>query len=146
MRSGVSFAERVALSAEAESLLCILADRLQHREARFVGAFLLTKKALIQQRYEIVERRTADLLGGRGVPTANENTEIEGRVKKLTGYTLHAEGNFILPEGGGRVRFECSFGMHRERHRCADEQKAERADERQLPVARPVDDVAEGQG
>ncbi|HUS37206.1 MAG TPA: hypothetical protein VM680_17810 [Verrucomicrobiae bacterium] len=36
---------------------------------------------------------------------ANEN-EIEGRVKKLTGYTIHADGNFILPEGGGRVRFE----------------------------------------
>ena len=43
--------------------------------ARFVGVFLLTKKALVQQRYEIVERRTADLLGGRGVPTADENTE-----------------------------------------------------------------------
>jgi hypothetical protein len=38
--------------------------------------------------------------------TANENIEIEGRVKKLTGYTLHADGNFIIPEGGGRVRFE----------------------------------------
>src|SRR5207248_892698 len=38
--------------------------------------------------------------------TANENTEIEGRVKKLTGYTLHADGNFILPESGGRIRFE----------------------------------------
>jgi len=37
---------------------------------------------------------------------ANENSEIEGRVKKLTGYTLHADGNFIIPEGGGRVRFE----------------------------------------
>jgi hypothetical protein len=38
--------------------------------------------------------------------TANENTEIEGRVKKLTGYTLHTDGNFMLPEGGGRARFE----------------------------------------
>jgi hypothetical protein len=38
--------------------------------------------------------------------TANENTEIEGRVKKLTGYTLHADGNFMMLEGGGRVRFE----------------------------------------
>jgi hypothetical protein len=38
--------------------------------------------------------------------TANENTEIEGRVKKLTGYTLHADGNFILPEAGGRIRFD----------------------------------------
>jgi hypothetical protein len=38
--------------------------------------------------------------------TANENTELEGRVKKLTGYTIHADGNFILPDGGGRIRFE----------------------------------------
>ena len=38
--------------------------------------------------------------------TANENTEIEGRVKKLTGYTIHADGNFILPEGAGRIRFD----------------------------------------
>lgn len=38
--------------------------------------------------------------------TANENSEIEGRVKKLTGYTIHADGNFVLPEGGGRVRFD----------------------------------------
>jgi hypothetical protein len=44
--------------------------------------------------------------------TANENTDIEGRVKKLTGYTLHADGNFLLPEGSGRVRFsfDASFG------------------------------------
>src|ERR1043166_741241 len=33
--------------------------------------------------------------------------------------------------------------MHRERHRCAEQQQSERADERQLPVAGPVDDVAE---
>ena len=38
--------------------------------------------------------------------TANENSEIEGRVKKLTGYTLHADGNFIIPDGAGRVRFD----------------------------------------
>src|SRR5207237_922531 len=56
-----------ALAGALEASACVLANRLQHREARFVGAFLLTKKALIQQRYEIVERRTADLLGGRGV-------------------------------------------------------------------------------
>jgi hypothetical protein len=36
---------------------------------------------------------------------ANEN-ELEGRIKKLTGYTIRAEGNFILPEGAGRIRFE----------------------------------------
>ena len=36
----------------------------------------------------------------------NEETELEGRVKKLTGYTIHSDGNFILPEGGGRVRFD----------------------------------------
>src|SRR4051812_2628074 len=38
--------------------------------------------------------------------TANENTDIEGRVKKLTGYTLHADGNFIVPESAARFRFE----------------------------------------
>jgi hypothetical protein len=38
--------------------------------------------------------------------TANENVEIEGRVKKLTGYTIHADGNFIRPEGAGRIRFD----------------------------------------
>jgi hypothetical protein len=38
--------------------------------------------------------------------TANENTEIEGRVKKLTGYTVHSDGNFIVPESAGRFRFE----------------------------------------
>lgn len=37
---------------------------------------------------------------------ADENSELEGRVKKLTGYTIHADGNFVLPEGGGRVRFD----------------------------------------
>lgn len=36
---------------------------------------------------------------------ANEN-EIEGRIKELTGYTIHADGNFILPEGAGRIRFD----------------------------------------
>lgn len=38
--------------------------------------------------------------------TANENTEIEGRVKKLTGFTVHSDGNFIMPETTGRFRFE----------------------------------------
>jgi hypothetical protein len=38
--------------------------------------------------------------------TANENTEIEGRIKKLAGYTVHADGNFILPENEGRFRFD----------------------------------------
>jgi len=38
--------------------------------------------------------------------TADEATELEGRVKKLTGYTIHADGNFIMPEGAGRVRFD----------------------------------------
>jgi hypothetical protein len=40
--------------------------------------------------------------------TANENSEIEGRIKKLTGYTIHADGNFILPEENGRFRFDFS--------------------------------------
>lgn len=38
--------------------------------------------------------------------TADEASELEGRVKKLTGYTIHADGNFIMPEGAGRVRFD----------------------------------------
>lgn len=38
--------------------------------------------------------------------TANENTEIEGRIKDLQGYTIRSEGNFILPEDAGRLRFE----------------------------------------
>jgi hypothetical protein len=38
--------------------------------------------------------------------TANENADIEGRVKRLTGYTIHVDGNFILPENAGRVRFD----------------------------------------
>src|SRR4051812_13347896 len=38
--------------------------------------------------------------------TANENSEIEGRIKRLTGYTIHADGNFILPEERGRFRFD----------------------------------------
>lgn len=38
--------------------------------------------------------------------TANENSEIEGRIKKLTGYTIHADGNFILPDDMGRFRFD----------------------------------------
>ena len=38
--------------------------------------------------------------------TANENADIEGRIKRLTGYTIHADGNFILPENAGRVRFD----------------------------------------
>jgi hypothetical protein len=38
--------------------------------------------------------------------TANENTEIEGRIKKTTGYSIHADGNFILPENMGRFRFD----------------------------------------
>src|SRR4051812_42155613 len=37
---------------------------------------------------------------------ADESSNLEGRVKKLTGYTIHSDGNFILPEGGGRVRFD----------------------------------------
>jgi len=32
--------------------------------------------------------------------------ELEGMVKRLTGYTLSLEGNFLLPEDGGRFRFE----------------------------------------
>jgi hypothetical protein len=36
---------------------------------------------------------------------ADEN-ELEGRIKKLTGYTIRAEGNFILPDGAWRIRFE----------------------------------------
>jgi hypothetical protein len=36
---------------------------------------------------------------------ADEN-EIEGRVKTLAGYTINADGNFILPEGAGRIRFD----------------------------------------
>src|SRR5687767_6620701 len=35
---------------------------------------------------------------------ANEN-DIEGRVKELSGYTIHADGNFIMPDGAGRIRF-----------------------------------------
>ena len=38
--------------------------------------------------------------------TANENTEIEGRIKVLKGYTIRADGNFIMPEEGGRIRFQ----------------------------------------
>jgi hypothetical protein len=38
--------------------------------------------------------------------TADEASELEGRVKKLAGYTIHADGNFIMPEGAGRVRFD----------------------------------------
>jgi hypothetical protein len=38
--------------------------------------------------------------------TADDASDLEGRVKKLTGYTIHSDGNFILPEGGGRVRFD----------------------------------------
>jgi hypothetical protein len=38
--------------------------------------------------------------------TANENFDIEGRIKKLTGYTIRADGNFILPENMGRFRFD----------------------------------------
>jgi hypothetical protein len=38
--------------------------------------------------------------------SADENADIEGRVKKLTGYTVHSDGNFILPETAGRFRFE----------------------------------------
>lgn len=38
--------------------------------------------------------------------TADEAAELEGRVKKLAGYTIHADGNFIMPEGAGRVRFD----------------------------------------
>jgi hypothetical protein len=33
---------------------------------------------------------------------ADENSDIEGRVKKLTGYTIHADGNFVLCFAGGR--------------------------------------------
>jgi hypothetical protein len=36
---------------------------------------------------------------------ASEDANIEGRVKKLTGYTLHADGNFVV-EGAGRLRFD----------------------------------------
>lgn len=51
----------------------------------------------------------------RWIPNAGEETatgkvasenEIEGRVTTLTNYTLHAEGNFLLPESGGRLRFD----------------------------------------
>ena len=35
---------------------------------------------------------------------ASEN-EIEGRIKEPTGYTIHADGNFIAPQGVGRIRF-----------------------------------------
>jgi hypothetical protein len=38
--------------------------------------------------------------------TADTSSELEGRIKKLAGYTIHADGNFILPEGAGRVRFD----------------------------------------
>jgi hypothetical protein len=38
--------------------------------------------------------------------TANENSEIEGRIKELTGYAVHSDGNFILPENAGRFRFD----------------------------------------
>jgi hypothetical protein len=38
--------------------------------------------------------------------TGNENSDIEGRVRKLTGYTIHSDGNFILPEQAMRFRFE----------------------------------------
>ena len=38
--------------------------------------------------------------------TLNENADIEGRVKRLTGYTIHVDGNFILPDNAGRVRFD----------------------------------------
>jgi hypothetical protein len=38
--------------------------------------------------------------------TVNENTDIEGRVKKLTSYTVHSDGNFIVPESTARFRFE----------------------------------------
>lgn len=37
---------------------------------------------------------------------ANENSDIEGRIKKLAGYTIHADGNFILPNDMGRFRFD----------------------------------------
>jgi hypothetical protein len=37
--------------------------------------------------------------------TANENSDIEGRIKKTLGYTLHSDGNFLLP-GSGRLRFD----------------------------------------
>lgn len=38
--------------------------------------------------------------------TANENSDIEGRIKKVAGYTVHSDGNFILPENNGRMRFD----------------------------------------
>lgn len=37
---------------------------------------------------------------------ASENIEIEGMVKRLTGYTISLEGNFLLPDAGGRFRFD----------------------------------------
>jgi hypothetical protein len=38
--------------------------------------------------------------------TSDEASNLEGRVKKTAGYTIHSDGNFILPDGGGRVRFD----------------------------------------
>ena len=46
---------------------------------------------------------------------ASDN-EIEGRIKEPTGYTIHADGNFIMPEGVGRIRFsfDAKFSMRNE--------------------------------
>jgi hypothetical protein len=37
---------------------------------------------------------------------SNDNLELEGMVKRPPGYTADLEGNFVLPEGNNRFRFE----------------------------------------
>ncbi len=65
------------LGAFLEALERVLADGLQHAEARLaVGTVLPAQQALVQQRSEVVERGATDRLGGRGGAAADEDAQL----------------------------------------------------------------------